>query len=467
MTLSVSAIDYTARDHETIKESLKNYVRSTEPMLWTDFFESNLGVILIDFVAYTGDVQSFVADRISEEVFPATAQRRKSLIKASRFVGYSPQGSSPASVTVTVDNTTIPTKFSTQGLLFYAGTSFTAGIATYELIRDYYFPANTSSIRLDFTAGVSDYETYTSDGRQWQEYTIEVEDIINNSWTVYVNGVEWEEVDSLLLNDAQRIYEVVYEDLGYITVRFGNGTYGLVPIAGAAIKIDYRYGGGVGGNIEAKAVDTTITGYFDDGTATDVDIYNENRASGGEDEESIEHIRQWLPTWVKTNSRAVAVADYLALINTFTDPLYGSPFRANARLRMSGFGNIIGGIERESRMLPYVREVDFEYFGVGDGTTTSFTCTTENKPIVPNTVRILGHVTYGSPPAPTSFEIRDDGRGGLYSDYILGGSVDYDNGIIRVSFRPDNEPVAGLTMNLYYEFSPLVGTGINLSLIHI
>jgi len=460
MTLPTT-LDYTARDFDSIKISLENYVRATEPTLWTDFFESNLGVLLIDFNAYVGDIVSFVADRISEEVFPVTAKRRNSLIKYARGVAYSPQGSSPSTVRVVANNDSIPSTFSTQGLLFYAGTVFTVDEVTFELIKDYYFPALTNPVEMDFTSGLSDAETFIADGRQWQEYTVEVDDVINDSWKVFVDGIEWDFVDNLLFYEAERVYEVVYEDDGSITVRFGNGVHGLIPASGLSVEIRYRYGGGISGNIESRSVNTTITGYFDDGSSASISINNPNRASGGEDPETIEHIKQWLPGWIKSNNRAVSVEDYMTLVNKFTDPDYGSPYRANARLRISGFGNIIGGIYLESALMPYVESSSFEIFAVGDGSTTNFTYNTLQKPIVPYTVRITGYLTFGFPPTTVAFEVRDDGRGGLESDYIIGGSVDYDNGIIQVSFRTGNAPVASAGISLYYEFSPVSITGVN------
>ena len=55
-------ISYTSREFSTIKADLVSYAKRYYPDTMADFSEASFGAMMIDMVAYVGDVLSFYVD---------------------------------------------------------------------------------------------------------------------------------------------------------------------------------------------------------------------------------------------------------------------------------------------------------------------------------------------------------------------------------------------------------------------
>jgi hypothetical protein len=95
-----ASINYTSRDYLTIKAGLVSHVQSYYPNDWSDFLESNLGIALLELIAWVGDNLSFYLDRTANEAFLRTAQQRRSVVDLVRLIGYAPRTAAAASVPV-------------------------------------------------------------------------------------------------------------------------------------------------------------------------------------------------------------------------------------------------------------------------------------------------------------------------------------------------------------------------------
>ncbi len=62
-------IDYAGSDFDAIRLNLIRYIRAVYPLDYNNFIESDLGVMLIDLVAYVGSVTSMKADFLANENF--------------------------------------------------------------------------------------------------------------------------------------------------------------------------------------------------------------------------------------------------------------------------------------------------------------------------------------------------------------------------------------------------------------
>ena len=58
-------ISYTARDFNSIKENLVDHARRYYPDTYRDFSEASFGSLLLDSVAYIGDVLSYYIDSLN------------------------------------------------------------------------------------------------------------------------------------------------------------------------------------------------------------------------------------------------------------------------------------------------------------------------------------------------------------------------------------------------------------------
>ncbi|HEX7318181.1 MAG TPA: putative baseplate assembly protein [Pyrinomonadaceae bacterium] len=119
-------------------------------------------------------------------------------------------------------------------------------------------------------------------------------------------GSVWRPRRDLLASDEfapEFVAEV--EDDGAATLRFGDDEYGMRPAAGTRFLATYRVGNGARGNIGAESLAHVVT---DDTRITSVT--NPLPARGGQDAESIEHVRQSAPSAFRTQERAITPEDY-------------------------------------------------------------------------------------------------------------------------------------------------------------
>ena len=81
-------IDFTKREFRSIKQELVNYAKRYYPNTFQDFNDASFGSIMMDSVAYIGDVLSFYLDYQSNEQFLSTAVEYENVIELARQSGY-------------------------------------------------------------------------------------------------------------------------------------------------------------------------------------------------------------------------------------------------------------------------------------------------------------------------------------------------------------------------------------------
>ena len=81
-------IKYTDREFSDIKQSLVNYAQRYYPDIFRDFSEASFGSLMLDTVAYTGDMLSFYLDYQTNESFLDTAIEYNNILRLGEQVGY-------------------------------------------------------------------------------------------------------------------------------------------------------------------------------------------------------------------------------------------------------------------------------------------------------------------------------------------------------------------------------------------
>ena len=81
-------IRYTDREFSSIKESLVNYTKRYYPDIYKDFSEASFGSMMLDTVAYVGDMLSFYLDYQANESFLDTAIEYNNILRLGEQVGY-------------------------------------------------------------------------------------------------------------------------------------------------------------------------------------------------------------------------------------------------------------------------------------------------------------------------------------------------------------------------------------------
>lgn len=82
------AIKYTSRDFDTIKADLVSYAKKYYSNTYQDFNEAGFGSLMLDTVAYVGDILSFYVDYQANESYLSTAAEFENVTKLARQIGY-------------------------------------------------------------------------------------------------------------------------------------------------------------------------------------------------------------------------------------------------------------------------------------------------------------------------------------------------------------------------------------------
>jgi hypothetical protein len=141
MPKNIPAIKYTSRDFDSIKNDLLEYAKRYYPETFKDFSEASFGAMMVDMVAYVGDILSFYLDYQANECFLDTATEYDNIIKLAKQFGYKfkstniSQGVLSFFITVPADNSGSPdTKYMP---ILKKGSQFASGDgATFVLIED-------------------------------------------------------------------------------------------------------------------------------------------------------------------------------------------------------------------------------------------------------------------------------------------------------------------------------------------
>jgi len=96
------SINYTSRDFNSIREDLISYAQRYYPDHVKDFSQPSFGAMLIDSVAYVGDILSFYLDYQANESFMSTAIEYNNVVKIARTLGYKLQTNPSSYGTVTI-----------------------------------------------------------------------------------------------------------------------------------------------------------------------------------------------------------------------------------------------------------------------------------------------------------------------------------------------------------------------------
>ena len=96
-------INYANRDFQGIKSDLMSYIRTYFPDTFGDFNETSTGMMLVELVAYVGDVLNFYIDEQFKEMMLPTVSERKNVINLARTLGYRVKPSVPSLVEIEVE----------------------------------------------------------------------------------------------------------------------------------------------------------------------------------------------------------------------------------------------------------------------------------------------------------------------------------------------------------------------------
>ena len=214
----------------------------------------------------------YVEDSITE-LNINTASRPNSIKGIASLTGHNPSRgmSARGTLRLTYNGTKIDAYGNTVSIPNYTQLSSSINGLTYTIVL------SSEQINLDLTnitnfldvnimQGKLEYQQATGTGDPLQSYNFQNKkgsSIDNYFVNVYVDGVNWPKVDSILdMNFNEQSCIIKTGQTGGVDVFFGNGFYGSVPRLGATILIEYLLTDGEPGNINTPSTSSAINWKF-------------------------------------------------------------------------------------------------------------------------------------------------------------------------------------------------------------
>jgi hypothetical protein len=347
-------VDYAATDFLELRDAMVDYIKAVYPLDYNNFAESDLGVMLIELVAYMGAVMSFKADMLVHENFIRTAKDRDSVRKLFELIGISMKGPTSAqttalathedpyttleasSIKINAENRVISVQSPEDGetLNFTIYNEVDGKIEDLDNMNGNLFL--TSSNILDDGVGAQ-HEIVLLEGAfaveegQFDETetikSIQLAEspVVQNSVQIRIGDTDvYRQVENLYSASStnDKVFQVVYGDDYSAKVLFGDGTNGFSPSANAEYTVVYRVGGGSRGNTPNSYINTTIDATHVRPSAPNVSfsmpIVQNKIGTGGADAETVDHAKRYGPLTFRSQDRLVSLEDYAAFVSRFT-----------------------------------------------------------------------------------------------------------------------------------------------------
>ena len=150
MPKKLQPINYTSRDFDSIRRDLEDYAKRYYPNTFKDFNEASFGSLMLDTVAYVGDILSFYLDYQTNESFLETAVEYENVVRLARQMGFR-LNTNPSSFGMLTFYVQIPASTTGPNLAYApvlkAGSSFSStGGGIYTLLEDVDFSKTGNQI---------------------------------------------------------------------------------------------------------------------------------------------------------------------------------------------------------------------------------------------------------------------------------------------------------------------------------
>lgn len=324
--------DFSTRDYEGFRNSMIEMLKVKIPE-YSDFSQSDVGIVLIELLAYNLDLLSFYNDKVANELFLETAMERGSVARLSSMLGYKLRESSPSHFKQVFEIIPQETPFTIpKGYVIQTEESTAEQSVQFETDEALVIPPQCNGLETDeegnYLYSVNITQGYSvvgevvgsSNGATNQTFLLDYAPVVADSVEIYVNegmGFErWELKDNFLDSTASsKHYTLFIADDGTATIKFGNGVSGKIPdIRNNNILANYRVGGGTIGNVGVKTI-VKMPQKLADIKST----FNPEEAYiKGRDKEDIEEARIKAPASIGTKYGVVTLADFKNLALTVT-----------------------------------------------------------------------------------------------------------------------------------------------------
>lgn len=308
-------LNYVNYDFDSLVQQLIDRVKLRDA--WKDTYRSSTGQMLIELYAYVANLVLYYIERRASEQYISTAKLRSSIINLVKLLNYTPKRkvSAKGKLRFSIDSPIEKRIFIPK----YTECQTAAGIK-YLTLQDVVLLPGQTFVDVNAIQGSLVQTSYVSDGSLNLEIKINDTNVENDNVFIYVAGELWEKVESFVFSiNTSKHYRIIPELDDTLTIRFGDNVFGMAPIVGSEILIQYIRSDGLIGNVyELGKINTINSAIFDeDNNRVNLSVSNIDLFLGGDDEEDTEEIRFEAPRVFKTGDRAVTREDFIALLENY------------------------------------------------------------------------------------------------------------------------------------------------------
>lgn len=302
-------VAYDSRQYAAIVAEMKNFAKQRWPSWNID--AKTIGNILLECFADQAEKIEYRMDRIVNELFPDTAVDYRSVLRWARMLAYPVQSVVPAEATVTF----ALKQASIHGLTIPKGTVVGTPGQTqilYETAIDATIAIGEISVDVAARQVESREDVFSGTGLSWQVYQTVWGAVWTDSIVITVDGQEWTKVNDFLDSVPTDLhYRAELTQAGAVLIIFGNGTRGKCPALNADIVVSYKTSLGSSGNVVANALVELVSVIYNTlGYIADLSVTNAAPGTGGEDQETLNHVREAIPKWISTSSTCITRLDF-------------------------------------------------------------------------------------------------------------------------------------------------------------
>lgn len=370
-----SSIILSNLDFDTLKNTLKSYLRSQDRFNDYDFEGSNMSVLL-DLLSYNTYHNAFYLNMIGNEMFLDSAQLRDSVVSHAKELNYTPRSFKSAEAKVNLIVTS--SDMAKRSLTVPKGTSFTSRFAN----KNYTFTTGENIVVTDYTlntnntitftgSNISLFEGYYITDTYTMSYGTPQRFVLSNRnvdiSSVAVTVIEDSGATTLMYNRATSLFDLdstskVFfvqgaENDSYEIV-FGDGITGRKPKDNSLVTVEYRISNGeLPNGCDTFQADALIDG------ESNITISTINSAASGAVSESIESIKYNAPRHFTTQERAITTEDYENLLKLNFPEVNAVTAYGGEDLNPPQFGKVFVAVDlNEVDGLPDIKKQEYYRF---------------------------------------------------------------------------------------------------------
>lgn len=362
-------------DFDTLKNTLKQYLRSQDRFNDYDFDGSNMNVLL-DIMSYNTFHNAFYLNMIGNEMFLDTAVIRDSVVSHAKELNYVPRSFKSAEANVNIS--VVSSDLSKRSLTMPKGTTFTSrfGQLNYTfstaeniIISDFTLNGNNtitfSGSNINLYEGYYVTDTFTFRASDSQQFIITNKNVDTSSISVTViedvgaSTLTYTKASSLFdLNSASQVFFIQGSESDSYEIVFGDGVTGRKPKDNSVIVVEYRVSNGqLPNGCDNFYADSTIGG------ESAINITVNTKAAGGSVSESLDSIKYNAPRHFTTQERAITAEDYENLLKINYPEINAVAAYGGENLEPPQFGKVFVAVDlNEVDGLPESKKVEYYRF---------------------------------------------------------------------------------------------------------